>query len=106
MVEGHTFLCYTMVMSNAEIKVEGQNDGPKVRAHCGPCHDVAMNFTDVLEDATSIPIWLDKVVIVSVCKEVNRANHVAKCSEEVRYGDKGDDAMSSIVSQVLPGDVQ
>ena len=106
MVERHQSLGHVAVVSNAEIKVKGQNDGPKVRTHGGPCHNVALNLTDVLEDATSIPIWLDKVMIVSVRKEVYRANHVAKCSEEVRYGDKSDDTMSSIVSQVLPGDVQ
>ena len=39
-----------MAMSNTEIKVKGQNNGPNVRAHCGPCHDVAMNLTDILED--------------------------------------------------------
>ena len=70
-------------MSNAEIKVKGQNDGPKVRTHGGPCHDIALNFTDVLEDATVMPAWLDQMMIVSVCKEVDRANHVCKCSKEI-----------------------
>lgn len=47
-------------MCNADIKVKGQNDGPDVGTHCGQCHNVAMNFTDILKYATSIPIWLNR----------------------------------------------